>query len=144
MPSLLWTVASFGVHLERLAVLLGRGGVPAARHVGRGPAHGLLPLEDARGARPHGLGGDRPRGDPDHVEDPLAGRRVREELQGQRLALGEELRGREARAGAERGGRRAARALAPLLSSRSTAARSSGLNVTRKGRGPSFFSTSTR
>jgi hypothetical protein len=30
------------------------------------------------------------------------------------------------------------------LSSRSTAARSSALNVTRKGRGPSFFSTSTR
>ena len=114
MPSLLWTVASLGVHLERLAVLLGGGGVAAPRHVGGGPAHGLLPLEHARGARPHGLGGDRPRGDLDHVEDALAGRRVREELQRERLPLGEELRRREARAGAERGGRRAAGALAAL------------------------------
>ena len=115
MPSLLWTVGVVRRHLERLAVLLGGGGVAAPRHVGGGPAHGLLPLEHARRAGPHGLGGDRPRGQLDHVEDALAGRRVREQLQGERLPLGEELRRREARAGAERGGRRAARALAPLL-----------------------------
>ena len=132
------------LHLERLAVLLGGGGVPPARDVDGGAAHGLLALEGARGARAHGLGGDRPRRHPDHVEDALAGRRVREELEGERLALGEELRGREARAGPEGGGRGQPGQSPRCFSSRSTAARSSGLNETRKGRGPSFLSTSTR
>src|SRR5512139_3235958 len=42
-------------HLEGLAELLGRGGVPAARDVGGGPAHGLLTLEGAPDARAHGF-----------------------------------------------------------------------------------------